>query len=176
MMSVGLQIKGTERLLEVFLKGRPRFLSIGEGIVSELVIPNFRKELPSPLAHFIESGEDFGVVAIDGSVHGEVGRNGKEPAGGILGIAREVIGQSGLKFDRAWGIDRLLHLDIVRGERGRGGGTKGGRVAGIGTAGRRGDSGCDVADMGSSGSGLDSESEGIRIRREEKLMGGRVLC
>jgi hypothetical protein len=89
---LALEIKGTERLLEVFLEGRPRFLGIGEGVVSQFIVPAFRKELPSPLAHFIERGEDLGVVAIDGSVHGEVGRDGEEPAGGILGIIREVIG------------------------------------------------------------------------------------
>jgi hypothetical protein len=53
---------------------------------------------------------------------------------------------------------------------------KGGRAVGIGTVGRRGDSGCDVADTGSSGSGPDSESEGIRIQREEKMMGWGFLC
>jgi hypothetical protein len=46
---------------------------------------------------------------------------------------------------------------------GQGGGTKGGRVVGSDTVERRGDSGCDVADMGSLGSGPDSESKGIWI-------------
>jgi hypothetical protein len=59
---------------------------------------------------------------------------------------------------------------------GQGGGTNGGRVAGSGTVGRRGDSGCDVADTGSSGSGPDSEFEGIQIRHEEKMVGRGVLC
>ena len=85
-------VKGTERLLEILLEGWPRFLGIGKDVISEFVVPAFSKELSFPLAHLVEGSEDLGIIDIDGSIHGKIGRDGEEPAAGILGVTREVIG------------------------------------------------------------------------------------
>jgi hypothetical protein len=58
---------------------------------------------------------------------------------------------------------RLAFLKLSAGEGGGGGDMKGEKVTGSWVSGKRGDSGWDMTDMGSLGSGLDSEPKGIQI-------------